>query len=391
LLERKIMKKILKLKITATACLVLGILAFAGQHWWSQGKTEQSAVQRILVETVYGDFEVTEPILIDLFKHPVMERIKHVEQYGPRCYVDKKIQSYSRYDHCVGVWALLRLYGASLQEQVAGLLHDASHTVFSHVGDYLFKNSSQLNSYQDSIHAWYLTKFDLPELCAKHGMSFDSLMHKDQAYAMLEQNLPNLCADRIEYNIKAALMNGFIKKDEVKMLLKDLKFEDGQWFFTDAHYARLLGKASLNGTLHEWGGPAVYTIDSNAARALERAMEIDLVSFDEIHFSQDNIIWERLCASSDPIIQSCIQKMQKFNEQFVLVNADDNGDVIKTKYRGIDPLIKTVDGKLEPLTLVDNAYAQDVNYVKEQTVKGWHVVWADSKNNIAAEPQVVVS
>lgn len=381
------MKKMLKLKIITAISLFLGVFACVGLHWWSKGKAEHAAVQRILVETVYGDFEVTEPILIDLFKHPVMERIKHVEQYGPRCYVDKKIQSYSRYDHCVGVWALLRLYGASLQEQVAGLLHDVSHTVFSHVGDYLFKNSSQLHSYQDSIHAWYLAKFDLPELCAKHGMSFDALMHKDQAYAMLEQDLPNLCADRIEYNIKAALMNGFIKRDEVKTLLSFLKYEDGHWFFTDVRYACLLGKASLNGTLHEWGGPAVYTIDRNAAYALERAMEINLVSFDEVHFSQDNIIWERLCASSDPIIQACMNKMQKFNDQFVLVKADDGGDFIKTKYRGIDPLIKTTDGKLERLTLVDEVYAQEVNCVKEQTAQGWHVAWADS----AVEPQVVIS
>src|SRR5690242_2968432 len=110
----------------------------------------------LIVHTIYRDLQVTEPVLIDLFNSATMERIKHIHQYGATDYVIVQNKEYTRYEHCVGVWALLRIYGAPLEEQIAGLLHDASHTVFSHVGDILFDHTSAYNSYQDDIHQWYL-------------------------------------------------------------------------------------------------------------------------------------------------------------------------------------------------------------------------------------------
>jgi len=50
----------------------------------------------------------------------------------------------TRFDHSVGVMLLIRKLGAGsspasalLKEQVAALLHDVSHTAFSHVIDYV--------------------------------------------------------------------------------------------------------------------------------------------------------------------------------------------------------------------------------------------------------------
>lgn len=48
-----------------------------------------------------------------------------------------------RYDHSVGVMLLIRMLGGTLEEQIAGLLHDVSHTAFSHVADYVFENRDE--------------------------------------------------------------------------------------------------------------------------------------------------------------------------------------------------------------------------------------------------------
>src|SRR5271170_653561 len=99
-----------------------------------------------MVETDYGTFVVTEPVLLELFDSESLARLKKIHQYGVNYFVKKGSPWYSRYEHSVGVWALLRRFGASLEEQVAGLLHDLSHTVFSHVGDLVFKRESAYTS-----------------------------------------------------------------------------------------------------------------------------------------------------------------------------------------------------------------------------------------------------
>src|SRR5437879_5744230 len=77
--------------------------------------------QPLTVPTAYGDFYVTEPVLLELFDHPVLQRIKKVHHYGTAYYVRGYKHEYTRYDHCVGDWAILRMFGAPLEEQIAGL------------------------------------------------------------------------------------------------------------------------------------------------------------------------------------------------------------------------------------------------------------------------------
>ena len=49
----------------------------------------------------------------------------------------------TRFEHSLGVFALLRRLRAPRREQVAGLLHDISHTAFSHAVDFVFTSEEQ--------------------------------------------------------------------------------------------------------------------------------------------------------------------------------------------------------------------------------------------------------
>lgn len=55
------------------------------------------------------------------------------------------------YDHSMGVFVILRARGAPLEEQIAGLLHDVSHTAFSHVGDWVYGKENQDKDYQNDV------------------------------------------------------------------------------------------------------------------------------------------------------------------------------------------------------------------------------------------------
>src|SRR5581483_8929060 len=110
-----------------------------------------------IVTTVMGDIDERNPIILDLINSQAIQRLKEIDQSGPNPYFNKRCPHFSRYDHSLGVYALLKRFGASTQEQVAGLMHDASHTAFSHIADLIFQQGqARTISYQDNIHDWSL-------------------------------------------------------------------------------------------------------------------------------------------------------------------------------------------------------------------------------------------
>ena len=109
------------------------------------------------IDTFYGPLEVDEPVLLELIESPAFQRLKGIHQYGVSYYTTHK-EEYTRYEHSLEVFAILRINNCSLEEQISGLLHDISHTVFSHIGDWVFGKAHQEKDYQNSIHSVYLGK-----------------------------------------------------------------------------------------------------------------------------------------------------------------------------------------------------------------------------------------
>jgi len=83
----------------------------------------------IVNDKLYAKVEITSPVLLELIKSKSMQRLKKIAQHG----IPNKYYHYAggnRFDHCVGVMLLLKRLGTTEEEQVAGLLHDVSHTAF---------------------------------------------------------------------------------------------------------------------------------------------------------------------------------------------------------------------------------------------------------------------
>lgn len=332
----------------------------------------------LMVHTAYGDFQVTEPALLDLFASPAMERLKGIHQYGISDYVKEDVH-YSRYEHSVGVWALLRHYGASLNEQIAGLLHDASHTVFSHVADFLFGDYSAQDSYQDDIHLSYLEQQGVGTLLATHGITLQDIDHKKSDFKRLEQSVPDLCADRIEYNLKAGVLIGYIKKDEIKDFMADLCFDKPtqRWYFKSVALAKRFSEIPLYNSLHVWGGPDVFVINTLSAKILKRAMECNLLTHHEIHYSTDDVIWTKICASNDKCIQNTLASLKDYKKTFVCTSEKNCDHVVKTKFRGFNPWVKTNDG-FARLTDLDPTFHFTYDVTKQLTTRGWPIQWLNT-------------
>lgn len=103
----------------------------------------------IISDVLYGEFEV-DVVLEELILSKPMQRLKGIHQAGASYLMNEK-WNVTRFDHSVGVMLLVKKLGGSVEEQIAGLLHDVSHTAFSHVIDYVFDNEDE--SYHEEILA----------------------------------------------------------------------------------------------------------------------------------------------------------------------------------------------------------------------------------------------
>lgn len=319
--------------------------------------------------TVFGDIAIEDPLVIDLLDHPVMTRLKGIDQSGAPRYFTDRLPPYSRYIHSVGVYALLKRVGVTEAEQIAGLLHDASHTVFSHTGDWVFQADQSGDSYQDNIHEWYLSKMKVGDVLKPHGLSISEVLHKQDGFQGLEQDYPDMCADRIEYNLSTGLLHGNITQQDVDHIASNLKFEGNKWFFTNPKTARQFANLSLEFTETFWGSAWNESVNRWSGEIIKRAFDLGLFNKDEFHFSTDEPILAKIRSSKDPKIMKLVDMCENYKDHFQEVQSKPYDLETHPKFRVIDPLVQD-QGKLVRLTSLDADFKAKYDQLKDRMKSG---------------------
>lgn len=171
---------------------------------------------------LYGKMELP-TLFSDLLNTDALKRLGGIHQSGAIFLVNPDI-CHSRLEHAVGVTMLIRMLGGSELEQVAGLLHDISHTAFSHVGDYVFGNTEE--DYHEKVFAEVLCKSEVPGVLLKYGYNVGQILHG--TFDILEQPLPALCADRLDYTLRDGVHAGVISRQRAREFLTAVVLKDGK-------------------------------------------------------------------------------------------------------------------------------------------------------------------
>ena len=119
-------------------------------------------------DRVYGEVAIEEPEILDLIRCPTFQRLKGIRQAGPSA-LAFPFKNVTRFEHSLGVFLLLRRLGADRREQVAGLLHDISHTAFSHAVDFVI--SSEEQDHHEALKPLMLARPDVVEALVRLGYS----------------------------------------------------------------------------------------------------------------------------------------------------------------------------------------------------------------------------
>ncbi|MBN1583156.1 MAG: HD domain-containing protein [Anaerolineae bacterium] len=301
-------------------------------------------------DAAYGSFEIGEPILGALLATKAMRRLHGVLQHGISGLVGVT-SPITRFEHSVGAMLLVRRLGGSLEEQIAALVHDVSHTAFSHVIDYVFdQHDSQ--SYHEEIKEAQMAGSDLPDTLAGYGYDWRNFLHEER-YALLEQPSPALCADRLDYFFRDAIPLGLATKEDVRRALDHLTVHRGRIVVDDIDTARFLAYTFIAADDASWANfreVGLYEVTAQAIKAGLRAGAIGEQDF----WGTDAALWAMLQASDDAQVRRWLSLVSA-ETQFAWDEVNPTWWV-STKVRTIDPDV-LIDGVARPFSVLDSKFA----------------------------------
>ena len=317
-------------------------------------------------DPIYGSVTITEPLLLDLMKSHAMQRLKGVLQHGITGLIGIT-QPTSRFEHSVGAMLLVRRLGASLEEQAAALLHDVSHTAFSHVIDYVF-DSHDSQSYHDEKKEEYVARTDLPLIISRYGYDWRELVHEEN-FPLLEQPAPRLCADRLDYFLRDSVDLGLSTMAEVQFALEHLVVANGRIATTSLPAAHWLATTYIQADDSSWANFREVGLYELTARAIKRAFTVGAMREADI-WRTDQPVWDKLQTHSDAELQALLQQVSP-QTQFVW-DEENPTFWVSTKIRSIDPDV-VVAGELRPLSHLDPQFAQHRTNYHQRKAGKWPI------------------
>lgn len=285
-------------------------------------------------DRVYGDFEITEPVILELINSSTFQRLKEIDQAG---YFEPHFPgtAHSRFEHSIGDYLLLKMYGAPLEEQIAGLIHDVSHSAFSHCIDYVLDSGSEKeHNHQDNVFDDYVRKSEIPEIFKKYNLDLEYILN-DKNFPLKENDLPDLCSDRIDYSLRTAVV--FKEIENGKYFINNLLAENGKWIFKNFESAEKYAELFLKLNTDYYAGLPSAVMFRTVGDYLRYALSKNYISETDL-YTTDKVVLEKI----EPHIKTDSQLsllFDRMNNKIGFKNDpnDYNGKVF-CKSRVVNPL-----------------------------------------------------
>lgn len=287
-------------------------------------------------DRVYGNFSIDEAVIIELLHSSTLQRLKNISQVG---YFESFFPGsyHTRFEHSVGDYYLLKHFKASLEEQIAGLIHDVSHSAFSHCIDYIGTLEGQKNqTHQDSIFENFVKNSEIPSILQKHSLDLEYILD-DSHFPLKETNIPDLCTDRMDYILRAGVIYKVIGTKEVQYFMDNITATEGKWIFKN--YESALWFAEFFSKISDvyFSNIQSAVMLSTVGAYLKRGLEKKYITMDDI-YTTDTEVLEKMKPfhATDADLQLLFERMN--NKIAYENNPQDYTAHVFCKSRVVDPL-----------------------------------------------------
>lgn len=286
----------------------------------------------IIKDEIYGSIEI-EPVLGELLNTKAVKRLKNVHQGGANYLVNPKC-NVTRYEHSVGVMILIKIMGGSIEEQIAGLLHDISHTAFSHVIDYALECSNE--DYHEKIFLEVIEKSDIPTVLKKYGFDYKDILLNEEKWTILERKAPDLCADRIDYTLRDMFADEKISKEEINKFINSLIIFNGEIVIDSLDMAIWFTELYYKEVIDYFMDPLNIYASDRLSKAIKLAIDNGEIKLKDMMKTDDEII-EKLEKSNIDEVRKLLLSLHSGVK--VIEDTKEWDIVINNKIRLIDPKV----------------------------------------------------
>ena len=321
----------------------------------------------LVEDIIYGAF-VVEPVLEELILCEEMQRLKEIHMVGSS-YLIKPDWNETRFEHSLGTMLLVRRLGGSLPEQIAALLHDVSHTIFSHDIDLVMKKHS--DDYHEEIKASYLAQSALPALLARYDYDYRELLLDDQQWTILEQAAPALCADRIDYTLRAVNRYFETPLPEIHAFMESLRVKEGRLVLNSLVTAEWFMREYYRLVIDFFYDPVNVYASEKMSDLLSYVLAANYLTADDL-MGRESEVLPYLEELNDP---SLCHLWRQFYAPVELIPVSGNEDYDlhhQKKLRLIDPFVLQ-DGELKLATELSSVARQINQQARRQSDLGLYL------------------
>jgi uncharacterized protein len=323
-----------------------------------------------IADRLYGCFEV-EGVLADLIRSAPVQRLKWIHQGGAG-YLVKPEWNVTRYEHSVGVMLLIRRLGGSLEEQIAGLLHDVGHTAFSHVVDYVYGEGKE--NLHERWHRRIWQESEIYAILRKHGFHPESILSGN--WTLLEKPLPDLSADRIDYTLRDRVRYGGLSLSEVERFLGDLSVGPEGIGVSSTKMAEWFVDRYVEEVIDFFLDPLNAYAQLTLAEAIRRSLDIGLLRFDD-WFLDDGQVIQKMRTGGDEHVSALLDRLR---EGIRVEEAEQAAGLhFRSKPRMVDPLIYRSDppGAAVRASAVSERVREKIEYARRRSLQGVYIKVAE--------------
>lgn len=277
-------------------------------------------------DELYGECYVDD-VIYEIINTRIFKRLKNIYQSGGG-YLVNELWNVNRYEHSIGTMILSLKFNGNIEEQIKALLHDISHTAFSHVIDYVLKNENE--DYHEKIQEDFLNDEELLSILEKYNLNIKRIMSKN--YSFLDNELPELSFDRIDYTLRDLFRQKKILLKEIREIVNHLTVYQNKLCFNSLEIGKWFQKLYFQEVVEYFQNPLNMYINTMLCNLLTSALNEEIIQLEDFNFTDEYILRKINSSSKKKELEDIINK-KKYDE-FLLLK-----EKIKVKKRYIDPYI----------------------------------------------------